>query len=119
MILSSGGCTFADFNRAKKSVIYYRITSPHKAAFNIINIRLGFVERTQTTLHYVIGARVLQDVIERRKEVAVSIREIIEDKMLFRFVGQKIDADRSRKFSVRLQRLESLAATANGELCSP
>jgi erythrocyte band 7 integral membrane protein len=46
MILSSGGCTFANFNRAKKSVIYYRITSPHKAAFNIINIRLGFVERT-------------------------------------------------------------------------
>ncbi|KAF2147491.1 uncharacterized protein K452DRAFT_217402 [Aplosporella prunicola CBS 121167] len=61
------------------SVIYYRITSPHKAAFGISNIRQALVERTQTTLRHVIGARVLQDVIERREEIAASIREIIED----------------------------------------
>jgi regulator of protease activity HflC (stomatin/prohibitin superfamily) len=60
------------------SVIYYRITSPHKAAFGISNIRQALVERTQTTLRHVIGARVLQDVIERREEIAQSIREIIE-----------------------------------------
>ncbi|KAF2711629.1 hypothetical protein K504DRAFT_465378 [Pleomassaria siparia CBS 279.74] len=60
------------------SVIYYRITSPHKAAFGISNIRQALVERTQTTLRHVIGARVLQDVIERREEIAASIREIIE-----------------------------------------
>ncbi|KAA8575460.1 hypothetical protein EYC84_004615 [Monilinia fructicola] len=34
---------------------------------------------TQTTLRHVVGARVLQDVIERREEVAQSIEEIIED----------------------------------------
>ncbi|KAK7533102.1 stomatin family protein-like protein [Phyllosticta citribraziliensis] len=61
------------------SVIYYRITSPHKAAFGISNIRQALVERTQTTLRHVIGARVLQDVIERREEIAASIREIIEE----------------------------------------
>ena len=60
------------------SVIYYHITSPHKAAFGISNIRQALVERTQTTLRHVIGARVLQDVIERREEVAQSIGEIIE-----------------------------------------
>jgi regulator of protease activity HflC (stomatin/prohibitin superfamily) len=60
------------------SVIYYRITSPHKAAFSISNIRQALVERTQTTLRHVVGARVLQDVIERREEIAQSIREIIE-----------------------------------------
>lgn len=37
------------------------------------------MERTQTTLRHVIGARLLQDVIERREEIAVSIREIIEE----------------------------------------
>jgi erythrocyte band 7 integral membrane protein len=37
------------------------------------------VERTQTTLRHVVGARVLQDVIERREEIAQSIGEIIED----------------------------------------
>ncbi|KZM22440.1 uncharacterized protein EKO05_0000073 [Ascochyta rabiei] len=61
------------------SVIYYRITSPHKAAFSISNIRQALIERTQTTLRHVVGARVLQDVIERREEIAQSIREIIEE----------------------------------------
>ena len=61
------------------SVIYYHIVSPHKAAFGITNIRQALVERTQTTLRHVVGARVLQDVIERREEIAQSIGEIIED----------------------------------------
>lgn len=61
------------------SVIYYHIVSPHKAAFGISNVRQALVERTQTTLRHVIGARILQDVIERREEVAQSIGEIIED----------------------------------------
>ena len=61
------------------SVIYYHITSPHRAAFGISNIRTALVERTQTTLRHVIGARVLQDVVERREEIAQSIREIIEN----------------------------------------
>ena len=61
------------------SVIYYHIISPHKAAFGISNIRQALVERTQTTLRHVVGARVLQDVIERREEIAQSIGEIIED----------------------------------------
>src|ERR1700750_469137 len=61
------------------SVIYYHITSPHKAAFGISNVGQALVERTQTTLRHVVGARVLQDVIERREEIAQSIGEIIED----------------------------------------
>ena len=61
------------------SVIYYHITSPHKAAFGIANIRQALVERTQTTLRHVVGARVLQDVIERREEIAQSIGEIMDD----------------------------------------
>lgn len=61
------------------SVIYYHINSPHRAAFGISDIRTALVERTQTTLRHVIGARLLQDVIERREEIAMSIREIIEE----------------------------------------
>jgi regulator of protease activity HflC (stomatin/prohibitin superfamily) len=61
------------------SVIYYQIVSPHRATFHIGNVRQALVERTQTTLRHVVGARVLQDVIERREEVAQSISEIIED----------------------------------------
>lgn len=61
------------------SVIYYHITSPHRAAFGVSNVRQALIERTQTTLRHVVGARVLQDVIERREEIATSISEIIED----------------------------------------
>lgn len=61
------------------SVIYYHIVAPHKAAFGITNVRQALVERTQTTLRHVVGARILQDVIERREEIATSIGEIIED----------------------------------------
>jgi len=61
------------------SVIYYHVISPHKAAFGISNVRQALIERTQTTLRHVVGARVLQDVIERREEVAQSISEIIGD----------------------------------------
>ncbi|KAK9778946.1 putative Band 7 domain-containing protein [Seiridium cardinale] len=61
------------------SVIYYHIISPHKAAFGIANVRQALIERTQTTLRHVVGARILQDVIERREEIAQSIGEIIED----------------------------------------
>merc|ERR1711975_183069 len=66
-------------NLTLTSVIYYHITSPHKAAFGISNIRQALIERTQTTLRHVIGARILQDVIERREEIAQSIKEIIDD----------------------------------------
>ncbi|KEY64083.1 hypothetical protein S7711_07445 [Stachybotrys chartarum IBT 7711] len=61
------------------SVIYYHIVAPHLAAFGISNVRQALMERTQTTLRHVVGARVLQDVIERREEIAQSIGEIIED----------------------------------------
>lgn len=61
------------------SVIYYEVISPHKAAFGITNVRQALIERTQTTLRHVIGARVLQDVIERREEIAQSTSEIIEE----------------------------------------
>ncbi|WEW55019.1 hypothetical protein PRK78_000446 [Emydomyces testavorans] len=61
------------------SVIYYHVISPHKAAFGVADVRQALIERTQTTLRHVVGARVLQDVIERREEIAQSIGEIIED----------------------------------------
>jgi len=92
------------------SVIYYRITSPHKAAFSISNIRQALVERTQTTLRHVIGARVLQDVIERREEIAMSIREIIEETALGWGVEVESMLVKDIIFSQELQESLSMAA---------
>lgn len=94
------------------SVIYYHITSPHKAAFGISNIRQALVERTQTTLRHVVGARVLQDVIERREEIAQSIGEIIEDVALGWGVQVESMLVKDIIFSDGLQDSLSMAAQA-------
>jgi len=60
------------------SVIYYHIKNPYKAAFGVQEIRTALVERAQSTLRQVIGARSLQDTITQREEVAREIEEILE-----------------------------------------
>ena len=92
------------------SVIYYHITSPHKAAFGISNIRQALVERTQTTLRHVIGARVLQDVIERREEVSQSIEEIMDDVAMGWGVRVESMLIKDIVFSQELQESLSMAA---------
>lgn len=59
------------------SVVYYNIIDPQKAIFSIANIHEAITERTQTTLRDVIGCRALQDVVEKREEIAESIEQII------------------------------------------
>jgi regulator of protease activity HflC (stomatin/prohibitin superfamily) len=59
------------------SVVYYNIVDPQKAIFSIANIDSAIVERTQTTLRDVIGNRSLQDVVEKRDEIASAISHII------------------------------------------
>lgn len=59
------------------SVVYYNIVDPQRAIFSIDNIHEAIVERTQTTLRDVIGNRILQDVVEKREEIAESIEQII------------------------------------------
>ena len=59
------------------SVVYYNIIDPQKAIFSISNIQSAIIERTQTTLRDVIGSRTLQDVVEKRDEIADSIEHII------------------------------------------
>ncbi|CUM66285.1 uncharacterized protein PRCAT00003947001 [Priceomyces carsonii] len=59
------------------SVVYYNIIDPQKAIYSIDNIHSAIMERTQTTLRDVIGCRVLQDVVEKREEIAESIEHVI------------------------------------------
>ncbi|ANZ76211.1 BA75_02287T0 [Komagataella pastoris] len=59
------------------SVTYFSIVEPEKAVFNIDNVDGALAERTKTTLRQVVGTRNLQDVIERREELAEAIQEVI------------------------------------------
>ncbi|CAE6497208.1 unnamed protein product [Rhizoctonia solani] len=62
-----------------ESVIYYQITSPYRAAFGIADLRQALIERSQTTLRHVVGARVVQSVVTERDAIALEIEEIVAD----------------------------------------
>lgn len=59
------------------SVVYYNIVDPQRAIFAILDIHSAITERTQNTMRDVIGSRVLQDVVEKRDEIADSVQGVI------------------------------------------
>ncbi|EJF62264.1 hypothetical protein DICSQDRAFT_58193 [Dichomitus squalens LYAD-421 SS1] len=61
------------------SVIYFQITSPYRAAFGISDLRQALIERAQTTLRHVVGARMVQSVVTEREAMAFEIAEIVGD----------------------------------------
>lgn len=61
------------------SVIYFQINNPYRAAFNISDLRQALVERSQTTLRHVVGARAVQSVVTEREAIAFEIAEIVGD----------------------------------------
>jgi erythrocyte band 7 integral membrane protein len=71
--------TNADNMLCSDSVIYFQITSPYRAAFGITDLRQALVERAQTTLRHVVGARAVQSVVTEREAIAFEIAEIVGD----------------------------------------
>lgn len=63
------------------SVLFFHVVAPHKAKFGVKNVIQALQERTQTTLRLVVGSRPLQDMIEKREEVAASIQAIIDERV--------------------------------------
>jgi len=92
------------------SVIYYHIVNPYKATFGIGNVHQALIERTQTTLRHVLGARLLQDVIERREEIASNIEEIIGEVAMTWGVKVESILIKDIDFSRELQDSLSMAA---------
>lgn len=61
------------------SVIYFQITNPYRAAFGITDLRQALVERAQTTLRHVVGARTVQSVVVERETIALEIDSILSE----------------------------------------
>lgn len=61
------------------SVIYFQICNPYRAAFGISDLRQALIERAQTTLRHVVGARAVQSVVTEREAIAFEIAEIVGD----------------------------------------
>jgi len=60
------------------SVLYWHIIDPYQALYGINDVKKALIERTQTTLRHILGARVLQDCIENREAISFEIAEVIE-----------------------------------------
>lgn len=60
------------------SVLYWHIVDPYQAVFGVSDVVKALIERTQTTLRHILGARVVQDCIENREEISFEIQEIID-----------------------------------------
>ncbi|KAJ7660597.1 hypothetical protein B0H17DRAFT_1094993 [Mycena rosella] len=58
------------------SVIYFQICNPYRSAFGITDLRQALIERAQTTLRHVVGARAVQSVVTEREAIAFEIAEI-------------------------------------------
>jgi len=77
---SPGPSTFlTQVHFCSDSVIYFQITNPYRAAFGISDLRTALIERAQTTLRHVVGARAVQSVIAEREAIAFEIAEIVGD----------------------------------------
>jgi erythrocyte band 7 integral membrane protein len=69
----------SDIHIFSDSVIYFQITNPYRAAFGITDLRQALIERSQTTLRHVVGARAVQSVVTEREAIAFEIAEIVGD----------------------------------------
>lgn len=58
-------------------MVYFQINSPYRAAFGITDLRQALIERAQTTLRHVVGARAVQNLVTDRETIAFEISEIV------------------------------------------
>lgn len=55
------------------------LLDPYRAAFGIADLRQALVERAQTTLRHVVGARTVQSVVVERETIALEIDSILSE----------------------------------------
>ncbi|KAF9111839.1 hypothetical protein BGX27_004373 [Mortierella sp. AM989] len=60
------------------SIIYWHVIDPYQALYGVSDVRLALIERTKTTLRQSLGARLLQEIIENREQLAHEIQAIID-----------------------------------------
>ncbi|KAJ2780244.1 hypothetical protein H4R18_003556 [Coemansia javaensis] len=61
-----------------EAVLYWYISNPRQAKYDVADVKQALIERTQTTLRAVLGGRDLQDLIENRGTIASAITAMID-----------------------------------------
>ncbi|KAF9949757.1 hypothetical protein BGZ70_001641 [Mortierella alpina] len=94
------------------SIIYWHIIDPVQALYGVSDVRLALVERTKTTLRHVLGAKLLQEIIENREQLAHEIQSIIDSPAKAWGVTVESILIKDIQFSKSLQESLSSAAQA-------
>ena len=59
-------------------VVYYRVTVPREAIYSVNDINLAVTELALSTVRAIVGHYTLQEVLEKRAEVAAEIEKFVE-----------------------------------------
>ncbi|CAO3597738.1 unnamed protein product [Absidia cylindrospora] len=95
------------------SVLYWSIIDPYTAKFGVTNVHRALIERTQTTLRHVLGAKVLQDCIENREAIAMEIQNVTSP--IAKQWGVKIESILIKDLTFSKELQESLSAAAQAQ----
>ena len=74
------------------ALIYFQITDPKRAVYEIVNLPQAIEKLTQTTLRNVVGGMELDECLISRNEINASLREVL--------------VDATNKWGVRISRVE-------------
>ncbi|KAG0172810.1 hypothetical protein DFQ28_007002 [Apophysomyces sp. BC1034] len=92
------------------SVLYWHIVDPYQSEFGVSDVRRALVERTQTTLRHILGAKVLQDCIENREAIAQEIQNVTAP--IAKLWGVRIESILIKDLAFTKDLQESLSAAA-------
>ncbi|KAI8145936.1 hypothetical protein BJV82DRAFT_648857 [Fennellomyces sp. T-0311] len=95
------------------SVLYWHIENPFRAEFGVSSVKRALVERTQTTLRHILGAKTLQDCIENREAIAKEIQDVTRP--VAKQWGVKIESILIKDLSFSQDLQESLSAAAQAK----
>ncbi len=62
------------------AVVYYRITDAPKAILEVENFRYAVSQLAQTTMRNAVGERTLDELLQKRNEIAEVIKQILDEK---------------------------------------
>ncbi|KAF9929123.1 hypothetical protein FBU30_001852 [Linnemannia zychae] len=94
------------------SVVYWHVIDPFQSVYGVSDVQQALIERTKTTLRQVLGARLLQEIIENREQLGHEIQEIIDVPAHSWGVAVETILIKDIQFSKSLQEALSSAAQA-------
>jgi regulator of protease activity HflC (stomatin/prohibitin superfamily) len=83
------------------AAVYYRVVNPRYAYYRVQNFNIAISEVTYAILKNTCGQFILQDLLEKRQEIADDIEKQVDQYVMEWGVDVTDDRSRSKKYSLR------------------